>query len=472
MRATQEEAMFRPRWYISLIVLVLAGLPACVSQPEYADPLTELRAQGSPLKTIRLGVVYTGNTQKSFEYIEKNKKLAVVAYPLAASDIGSEMVSEKLKEVLSVRFKEVTLFDSIEKAQNGNVDLLMTFDFVCTLGQRTGHKTRVDMTGTFMDRNLGILDSIKGKGKATAWVWTYRFREVLKNSFGQFAKDLDQSQKLKGFVERGAPLPRPAQISASVDQVKPTAYYRKSWAVVIGINRYNIWPPLQYAVKDALATETKLREMGFDEIITLLDKEATRARILTLLGTDLPKKVAFEDRVVIFFAGHGQTESLGDGKEQGYIIPVDGDITNYFTTAISMPQLRELSQRISAKHLLYVMDSCYSGQGFTRAFGIDPAIQGYLHKITSMRSVQMITAGGKGEQAAELQGHGVFTQYFLRGLDGEADRDNDGVVTTSELGAFLMPQVSRASDNLQTPQYGRLDGEGEVIFVLPSKKNA
>ena len=134
-----------------------------------------------------------------------------------------------------------------------------------------------------------------------------------------------------------------------------------------------------------------------------------------------------------------------------------------------MAQVRELSSRIPAKHLLYLMDACYSGLGFTRAAGLSPLTDGYIQKIASMRSVQMITAGGKGEQVLELNGHGVFTTYILRGLDGEADRDNDGVVTASELGAYVRPQVSRASDNLQTPQYGRLDGEGDVIFITKNK---
>ena len=95
-------------------------------------------------------------------------------------------------------------------------------------------------------------------------------------------------------------------------------------------------------------------------------------------------------------------------------------------------------------------------------------MDGYIKKITSMRSIQMITAGGKGEQVMERHGHGIFTEYLLRGLDGEADRDNNGVVTASELGSFIKPQVSCASNNLQTPQYGRLDGEGDVVFIVPS----
>jgi uncharacterized caspase-like protein len=97
-------------------------------------------------------------------------------------------------------------------------------------------------------------------------------------------------------------------------------------------------------------------------------------------------------------------------------------------------------------------------------------MEGYVEKITALRAVQMITAGGKNEQVAEREGHGIFTLYLLRGLAGEADRDTDGIVTASELGAYLMPQVSRATDNHQTPQYGRLDGEGEVVFTVPPEQ--
>ncbi len=450
--------------------LLLCGFASCVSLPQYSDHRTELEAKESPLKTATLGVVYSDNIQRAFEYIEENKKLAKVAYPLAVGDIGSEKVTDKLNQVLTRHFKSVVPFATIEEALKQEVDMIMTFDLLCALGQRTGSKTKVDITATFLDRNQHILEEIKASGKATALPWTYRFTEVLKSTFDQFEKNLSHSQKLKIFVgQRGVISPLHAELPET-QRVKGAPYYHKSWAVVIGINKYDVWPPLAYAVTDALAVEKKLKEIGFEEVIEILDKEATRKRILTLLGTELPKKVGSEDRVVIFFAGHGQTESLADGREQGYIIPADGDITNYFATAISMTQVRELSQRIPAKHLLYAMDACYSGQGFSRAFGIDPAIKGYIEKITSLRSVQMITAGGKGEQVMEQQGHGVFTEYLLRGLNGEADRDNDGVVTASELGAFLMPEVSRASGNFQTPQYGRLDGEGEMVFFVSQNK--
>jgi hypothetical protein len=463
----------RRKLLFPLLFLSIFCLAGCVSAPEYSDPMTELKAKKSPLKGVDLGIVYTENALKGFEYIDQNKKLASWAYPFAAGDVGSEKVTSKLQEAVGKRFKSAARFSSVEEALKTEVDMILSFDLQCTLGQRTFNTTSVDVTGTFMDRNQEVIDSVRGSGKAMAWPWTYGFRTVLKGAFDEFAEHLDQSSKMKAFADRVTVPAYAGEIirgGTPAGERQARGYYDKSWAVVIGINRYDVWPPLEYAVNDALQVEKKLKEVGFDEVMEILDKEATRARILTLLGSELPRKVGKEDRVVIFFAGHGQTESLAGGGEQGYIIPVDGDIVNYFTTAISMSQVRELSQRIPAKHLLYVMDACYSGHGFHRAGGLSPAINGYVEKITAMRSVQMITAGGKNEQVMEDRGQGVFTQYFLRGLDGEADRDLDGVVTVSELGAYLMPQVSRASNNLQTPQYGRLDGEGEVVFMVPAQK--
>ena len=47
-----------------------------------------------------------------------------------------------------------------------------------------------------------------------------------------------------------------------------------------------------------------------------------------------------------------------------------------------------------------------------------------------------------------------------------ADFDGDGFVTASELGTYVKPQVSAASDQRQTPQFGTLQGSGEVVFQL------
>ena len=85
-------------------------------------------------------------------------------------------------------------------------------------------------------------------------------------------------------------------------------------------------------------------------------------------------------------------------------------------------------------------------------------------KLASKRAVQMITAGAENEQVIERGTRGLFTTYFLRAIEGEADFDDDGWVTASEIGTWVKPQVSNASQNQQTPQFGSLQGNGEVVF--------
>lgn len=267
-------------------------------------------------------------------------------------------------------------------------------------------------------------------------------------------------------VERSIPVA--ASRVKTVTALAEGRFYHKSVAVVIGVDQYEKWPPLEFAVADALSVKAVFEKAGFDRIITILDEQAAQRRLLTVLGHELPQLVGREDRVVMYFAGHGQTEEQARGGKRGYIIPVDADTTNYFATAISMETIRGLSNRISAKHILYVMDSCYSGLGLNRSAGLASSNADYLRKIASMRTVQIITAGGMDEQVTERDGHGLFTTYLLRAFAGSADANRDSVVTGTELGAYLRPQVIEASNRRQNPLYGRLEGEGEILFPLNS----
>ncbi len=255
---------------------------------------------------------------------------------------------------------------------------------------------------------------------------------------------------------------------ALVSTPNPTAYqrgYRKSWAVVIGINAYQKWPALKYAVKDAVEVKKRLTKLGFDQVITLFDHEATQDNILRVLGDELYSKTQDEDRVFIFFAGHGHTQNLPNGSKIGYIIPVDGDLTNYYATAISMRQMQELSDRLRAKHIFYTMDSCFSGLLLRLRSG-GAANRADYTKHTTDRARQVLTAGGEAEEVAEAGGHGLFTRLFLDGLDGAADLNQDAYITASELSQFLTPRVLHASQNRQNPVFGRLgQGRGEFVFV-------
>ena len=80
---------------------------------------------------------------------------------------------------------------------------------------------------------------------------------------------------------------------------------------------------------------------------------------------------------------------------------------------------------------------------------------------------QILTAGGKDEQAAEEKGHGVFTKAFLDALESQNNSINkEGYMLASDLGQFVRKQVGEKTQFKQTPMFGWLDGEGDFIFDL------
>lgn len=256
---------------------------------------------------------------------------------------------------------------------------------------------------------------------------------------------------------------------------KEQPLYSNSWAVVIGINQYQHWPELKYAVNDAKSVaETLHNKLGFpkENIIELYDEDASRERITEMLGYELAdqKKIKPEDRVFVFYAGHGMTRDLPGGGNLGYIIPVDAEMSKFQNNAISMSLLSDFSSLIPAKHLYFVMDSCYSGLALTRAGMTIGQSTNYLNQVTQRKARQILTAGGADQQVADNGpgGHSVFTWTLLQGLEGMADTDNNGYVTASELGTYVAPVVSSYSE--QTPSFGNLVGSkgGDFVFKVDS----
>lgn len=246
--------------------------------------------------------------------------------------------------------------------------------------------------------------------------------------------------------------------------------YARSHAVVIGIDGYQnaSVPKLRGAVRDARDMAALLESQGF-EVALLLDAAATRRAVGELLGDRLPTRLGKDDRVFVYFAGHGVSTGEGD-MALGYLVPVDGDRERLRATGISMRELQDWFAGYPAKHVMFVADACYSGLALsTRAIGLPAGLSDYLLQVTSKPVRLAMTAGGAGEEAHEWRGHGLFTYFLLDALKGAADADHDGIVTSDEIAAYVRPNVSQTAAvqfrAQQNPQVGR-HGEGEFVFVL------
>ena len=248
--------------------------------------------------------------------------------------------------------------------------------------------------------------------------------------------------------------------------------YDSSWALIVGVNDYQNVRDLNYAVEDALAMKNIfINTYGFprSNVRVLINGEATQSNIMKGLS-ELVKSVGDNDRVVFYFAGHGETATLGiEGGDMGFLIPVDGDVEDLYLTAIPMDELKRISSWSKAKHMLFLVDACYGGLAAMNTRAINTKSPNYIDKISKDISRQIITAGGKEEKVQERDDweHSAFTKNLISGLrENRADYNEDGIITGAEIGMYVQEKVTIDTDNFQTPQIRKFTShEGEILFI-------
>lgn len=271
---------------------------------------------------------------------------------------------------------------------------------------------------------------------------------------------------VEAIDKKGAATKEVLEIAVEEKPVAPQVLdriYDRKVAVVIGVNKYEMFPPLEFAVNDAKSIRDRLVGMGYDKVIEVYDREATRVRLMRVLADELSGVLGKNDALFVYFAGHGLTESMPDGGVEGYIAPVDTDRNNFPGTAISMTSIRELIKKYQAKHILLVFDSCYAGLGLVRGGGSKTG-DAFILNAARKKAAQIITAGGKEELAQESKGHGLFTRVFLEILDGKSGDKKEEYLVASDVGPAISKQVTRQTKGEQNPLYGWLAGEGDFIF--------
>ena len=235
--------------------------------------------------------------------------------------------------------------------------------------------------------------------------------------------------------------------------------YNNSFALVIGINSYSDpqFAPLGKAEEDArrFADLIMAAPFGFD-VTTLLGKDATREAIETALfqlRATMP-----DDRILVYFAGHGYTLVDEFSQETGYLAAAD-TVPQKDYTALDLDSVTGLTRHAKAKHIAFIFDACFSGQalGLTRASSDVSA-----GKFLERRAFQVISAGAGDQTVSDARS---MTGVLIDAL-GQGIADEDGLVTLSEIGLYLQRTISADSGQTQIPQFGHLRGSqgGEFVF--------
>ena len=279
-------------------------------------------------------------------------------------------------------------------------------------------------------------------------------------------------QKRGGFIfadlleiKSDAPAPKPAvqpakpvKLAAAKPGLREALAgidFGRYHALVIGNNNYRHLPPLKTAVTDATVIAGVLRDgYGFD-VQLLID--ATRADIVIALD-NYRKVLTDKDNILIYYAGHG---ILDFATERGYWLPVDA-APDTQVSWVSNTTVTDSLKAMNAKHVMLVVDSCYSGT-LTRSITNQLVSPEYVRRMAAKRARVVMTSGGL-EPVADGGGgkHSVFAKAFIDVL-----QENDGLVDGNELfGRVRRPVMLNAP---QTPEYSDIrfaghDG-GDFLFI-------
>lgn len=270
--------------------------------------------------------------------------------------------------------------------------------------------------------------------------------------------------------------------------------FTNSWAYIIGIDDYqNGIPPLRTAVNDATQIAAMLeRDHGYRvRLFPNSGIQATRDQLTTLLTQTIPAEVGPADRLLFYFAGHGKAID-GDDGPVGVLLPQDAHLDNP-SGFVAMTVLHDALAQLPCRHMLLVLDCCFSGSfrwSATRDLDYVPAVlhQERFARYTADHAWQVITSAAADQKAwdfdPEKRNHSPFAAALLQGLQGDADLiprgkhgqpAGDGVITAAELHLYLREAIEQpaiASGSRQTPGLWplRKHDKGEYIFLVPGRE--
>ena len=190
----------------------------------------------------------------------------------------------------------------------------------------------------------------------------------------------------------------------------------KRYAICVGINSYINAPnaELSYAAADASAVCRILSDPtrgNFDEVIELLDEQATKEGLRQKIDLVLqdPRREP-DDLVLIYFAGHGIRDNLGDLCLVPHDFSYHSDGSFNFSSMLHAKEIEVSVNNCRSKNIILIIDSCHSG-----------ALGRILGDIGTRigTNIFIIGAAQSSEVAAESQQlqHGVFTECLLRSFN-------------------------------------------------------
>jgi hypothetical protein len=234
----------------------------------------------------------------------------------------------------------------------------------------------------------------------------------------------------------------------------------KNYLFVIAIDKYSNGKilPLNNAVHDAIKLTEILTQKYSYELITesLFNEEATRKKIIEELNK-ISYLVTKEDSLIIYFAGHGEVNPL---TKKGYWVPFDAE--NSISDFVPNSTIIDILSGIDIKHLLLIIDSCFSGSFLNQMRSTNEL---HYQKLNNSNSRWIISSGRSEKVSDGKAGEGSpFSVILIEYLN----KNFETTFSVGELAVAISKGVGSISK--QQPLFGFVrelgHQDGQLVFNL------
>jgi hypothetical protein len=203
-------------------------------------------------------------------------------------------------------------------------------------------------------------------------------------------------------------------------------------------------------------------------------RDATKGTFETLFGTVQDHRGKLHDwvkagvsRVFIYYSGHG---APAQETGEGYFVPSDADPDYISKSGYPLSVFYTNLNALPAKETVVVLDACFSGrtQDGLLFKNVSPSMLRVRETVAGLQRGAVLTSS-QGDQMSTWypdKQHSLFTYYFLKALQGEADANRDKTVTVGEMWAYLSEHVpywaGRIAGKRQEP---RMEGDPSLVLV-------
>jgi hypothetical protein len=201
--------------------------------------------------------------------------------------------------------------------------------------------------------------------------------------------------------------------------------------------------------------------IGGFEVDTLVDAPAERVKSGIF---DFCEQARPGDLLMLYLSCHGVLDDRG----RLYYAATDTQSRRLGLTGIASEWLNDQLEDCKARREILILDCCHSG---AFAKGTKGASALALKEKFGGRGKAVLTASRATEYSFEGTTtvgddvRSIFTNAIVQGLrSGEADRDQDGLVTLEDLYHYVY-EVVRQAEPRQTPEWWVTNGEGEFVVA-------